>query len=73
MGESAGRSSEETSSPFVDDVHDSGLYSVNSSRRGRLEGSVFEFAFGNEPNSYFATSYPYPAHHGSEDDSPAPE
>lgn len=67
------RSSRNTSSPSVENVGDSGLISVKSTRRGQLEGSVFEFAFGNEPHSYFATSYPYPADSCSNEDYRIPE
>jgi len=34
----------------------------------RVTGSVVEFAFGNGPKSYFATSYPYRAEYAEESD-----
>jgi hypothetical protein len=33
-----------------------------------VTGSVVEFAFGNGPQSYFATSYPYRAEYAAESD-----
>jgi hypothetical protein len=34
----------------------------------KVEGSVLEFAFGTNPNSYFATSYPYRAENALRED-----
>lgn len=39
------------------------------SQEARATGSVIEFVFGNEPHSYFATSYPYEAKYAEMEDS----